>query len=343
MANLPSSARRAVTAALLTGVIGIVGLSGCSSGDTHVQAESVPTTIDIAANPDGGSFRVLTYNVAGLPVEISSGHPDRNLPLISPLLNDYDVVLTQEDYDWWKPGGLASTVDFVNYHGRLRANATHEYQSPQHPGPAAVGVSAKDRPDLQVADGLGVLSNVPAKGDVRVPWASCFGGFNQDDDGKADCLTLKGFQMTTLTLPNGGQVDVYNLNAEAGTNPQDQKLQAADFEQLAAYLAKHSKGRAVIVAGDTNLHLDASDAASGNGQDGRIWAQFLKATGLADACTTSTCAEAGSIDRVAYRSGGKVALRAASQASRADRFVDAKGQPLSDHDPIEVAFDWKPA
>ena len=207
---------------------------GCSSGDSKVATATVPTTIDIADNPQGGTFRLLTYNVAGLPVEISKGRPDVDLPQIGPLLNDYDVVLTQEDYDWWKPGGLASTVDFVNYHGRLRAAATHDYQSPQHPGPDAVHAN---RPDLELGDGLGTLSNLPASDDQRVPWTGCFGGFDQNDGGKADCLAMKGFQITTVTLPNGEDVLVYNLNAEAGTNPRDQQLQAADFEQLAAHIA----------------------------------------------------------------------------------------------------------
>src|SRR5262245_13465839 len=99
-------------------------LAACSSPDKEVSSGNVPTTLDIAANPGGGTFSVLSYNVAGLPVEISQSRPDLNLPLISPLLNDDDIVLTQEDYDWWVPHGLASKYDFVNYHERLRSAAT---------------------------------------------------------------------------------------------------------------------------------------------------------------------------------------------------------------------------
>ena len=64
---------------------------------------------------------MLSYNVAGLPQEISSENPTEHLPLISPLLNEYDVVMTQEDFDWWTP--LLDSFDFVNYHTRLRADA----------------------------------------------------------------------------------------------------------------------------------------------------------------------------------------------------------------------------
>ncbi|HWJ97687.1 MAG TPA: hypothetical protein VNQ33_05965 [Acidimicrobiales bacterium] len=317
-------------------------LAACSNpSESTVSADAVPTTIDIADNPNGGSFRLLTYNVQGLPVEISEGRPDLNLPSISPLLNDYDLVLTQEDYDWWKPEGLASGFDFVNYHGRLRAKATHEYQSPQHPGPEAVGVDLAERPDLELGDGLGILANVDVEGDERVPWTGCFGGFSQDDGGKADCLAMKGFQVTTLTLANGAPVHVYNLNAESGTNPKDQQLQAADFEQLAEHIAHHAQGKAVIVAGHTNLALDDADPASGRGQDRRIWEHFLEQAGLTDACEAGTCDDAV-IDRVVYRSGGGVELSASSQVDRSDRFVDDAGEPLSGFPPLEVAFDWRP-
>ena len=46
-----------------------------------------------------GSFNVLTYNVAGLPEGLSSGHPETNTPLISPRLGAYDIVNVQEDFN----------------------------------------------------------------------------------------------------------------------------------------------------------------------------------------------------------------------------------------------------
>ncbi|MCU1369311.1 MAG: hypothetical protein JWO77_505 [Ilumatobacteraceae bacterium] len=334
----PRSPARAV-AVLAAGLL--AALTACSGSESHLAADGVPTTIDIAENPDGGSFRLLTYNVGGLPVEINEGHPDVDLPQISPLLNDFELVLTQEDYDWWKPEGLASGFDFVNYHGRLRAQANHEYQSPQHPGPAEVGVDLAERPDLELGDGLGILADLPVDGDERVPWTGCFGGFSQDDGGKADCLAMKGFQVTELTLPNGAEVAIYNINAESGTNHRDQQLQAVDFEQLATHIAEHAAGRAVIVAGHTNLVLDDTAPASGGGQDGRIWEAFLESAGLTDACRAGACDDE-LVDRVAYRSGDDVELAATSHTLRGDRFVGADGDPLSTFEPLEVGFDWGP-
>ena len=98
------------------------------------------------ADAPGGSFSLLSYNVAGLSAEISQEHPDVNIPLISPHLADYDVVITQEDFDWWPEGGLASGLDFTNYHDRLRADATQQYATERHPGPEAVGLDTASRP-----------------------------------------------------------------------------------------------------------------------------------------------------------------------------------------------------
>ena len=57
---------------------------------------------------------VLSYNVAGLPAGISSSEPDVNTPIISPLLNDYDIVLVQEDFI---------------YHRDLARDAEHTFHS----------------------------------------------------------------------------------------------------------------------------------------------------------------------------------------------------------------------
>jgi endonuclease/exonuclease/phosphatase family metal-dependent hydrolase len=284
-----------------------------------------------------GEFSVLSYNVAGLPQEISTENPKEHIPLISPLLNEYDVVLTQEDFDWWQ--GVAGTLDFVHYHERLRAQATHEYRSAQHPGPEAVGLDPTSRP-LQVGDGNGVLSRLPFTGNTRVPWTGCFGGFDTTDGGAADCLAMKGFGMVTMTVADGAEVDVYTLHAEAGATAQDQRLQAEDFTQLADFIGEHSAGRAVIIGGDTNLHTD-SDHGTYGGADDEIWAAFLERAGLTDACAATDCAETGSIDKIAYRSGTGVKLAAVSHDMPRERFTAPDGDDLSDHPPLVVEFTWK--
>jgi hypothetical protein len=321
------------------------GSSGGSEGSSAAKDGGKATTTGAADGKgatSSGELSVLSYNVAGLPAEISKEHPDVNIPKISPHLDDYDVVMTQEDFDWWKPDGLASKADFTHYHDRLRKDAHHEYRTERHPGAEAVGIDIeRDRPNMELGDGLGVLSTFPISDTVRVPWKRCFGEF---DSGASDCLAMKGFLMTRLELADGVVVDLYDLHGEAGGGAEDQEIQAADFEQLAAYVQEHSEGHAVILGGDTNLHTDPPGADahedSGDGQDLQIWDDFLEATGLTDSCAATDCDEPGRIDKIAFRSDDGVELEPTSHAFQTDVFVDEAGEDLSDHQALEVVFAW---
>lgn len=278
---------------------------------------------------------MLTYNVAGLPQGISGGNPERNLPLVSPLLSAYDIVLTQEDFDWWEP--LIGFLDFVNYHRRLRSAVEHPWRTDRHPGPESVGVDAGAR-GLLVGDGIGIMAKYPFTGETHHAWAGCFGGL-VPDGGAADCLAMKGFRMVTMTLGDGREVDVYSLHAEAGSTAEDQRLQEQDFDELAEFIGARGHDRAVIVGGDTNLHTDDVHPDGGGGADTAIWQQFLARTGLTDSCTALSCAEPGSIDKIAYRSSSTVVLAATGAAFPRERF-NVDGRDLSDHPPYVVNFDW---
>jgi endonuclease/exonuclease/phosphatase (EEP) superfamily protein YafD len=305
--------RSAGACAAFAGLAALVLLGGCG----------VPTK---------GEFTVLSYNVAGLPQEISTENPEEHIPLISPLLDEYDVVLTQEDFDWWVPE--LDAFDFAHYHERLRAQATHPHRSTRWLGPDAAGIDPAVREAPLVGDGLGFMSRMAFTEGPRRAWHDCFGGFDTNDGGAGDCLAGKGFGVVTMTLRPGYVVDVYTLHAEAGSTAEDQQLQVDDFEQLADFIEAHSAGRAVIVGGDTNLHTDPGNP------DRAIWSTFLSRTGLTDACTELSCPEPGSIDKVAYRSGGGVTLCATSHDFPRGRFRAADGEALSDHPPLVVGFRW---
>ena len=314
--------------------IACVAVVGCTNPPGSGPG-APPTTVAPLPGPPG-EFSVLSYNVAGLPQGISSSNPEQNMQLISPLLDAYDVVLTQEDFDWWQP--IAGLLDFANYHVRLRAQATHPYRSAQHPGPLAVGLDPASRP-LLVGDGLGWLSRYPFTAEQRVPWTECFGGA-LPDGGASDCLAMKGFGVVTMTLADGREVDVYDLHGEAGGTPEDQRLQSRDFTQLGAFITEHSRGRAVILGGDTNLHTDLVHPDGSNGADIVIWSAFLDATGLTDTCTELSCPETGAIDKIAYRDGDGVDLTPLSHEFPTGRFTGPTGADLSDHAPLAVRFGW---
>ena len=62
----------------------ILTLLGCS--DTESKAE-----------PTSGTLSVLTYNIHGLPPEVTGDDTTGRIAQITPLLSDYDVVGLQED------------------------------------------------------------------------------------------------------------------------------------------------------------------------------------------------------------------------------------------------------
>lgn len=285
---------------------------------------NVPTA---AAAERSGTFSALTYNVAGLPEPFSGSEPDINTVLISPLLNDYELVLVQEDFV--DPVPAVPPFDF--HHDDLISAVTHPYLST--PATPPLG-SDPTRPTALVGDGLNMLSRFPFGDVTRVPWTNCFGGADTSDGGAADCLSQKGFSLARTTFADGVTVDVYDLHGEAGSAPLDVEYSADDYEQLAAYMTEHSAGHAVLVGGDFNLHTDEEP-------DATVYRTFLDATGLTDTCEVVDCgSDADRIDKFAFRSGGGIELTALTHSFERDKFQRSDGEPLSDHAALAVTFQW---
>jgi hypothetical protein len=294
---------------------------------TARPAAALAATDEQASEEPSGRFTALTYNVAGLPAGLSGSEPDVNTELISPLLNAYDLVLVQES--WINPDPPIPGLEV--FHEVLVSQVTHPYLS--DPAPPPLGSDPR-RPEALVSDGLNRMSRLPFGELTRVMWDNCFGGADTSDGGAADCLSQKGFSVATTTIAPGVEVDVYNLHGEAGNTPLDQQFRAADFEQLAEFIAVRSAGRAVIVGGDFNLNTDRV-------VDREVFDAFLAATGLTDVCGVLDCGEdADRIDKFVYRSGGGVTIAPLTHRFERETFRRDDGEPLSDHDPLAVTFAW---
>jgi hypothetical protein len=323
----------------------------------------VGSAVPASARPPArtGSFTALSYNVAGLPEALSGSEPATNSPLISPLLNDYDLVLLQEDWvdalaqHGARPAGTES-VPRTGYHDLVVGAALHPYRSePMSSPPPPVHTAARlpAGPAL-TGDGLNHLSGLPVDEVHRVMWEACHGELHVTavetvlgeagiddptgddiDGGSADCGAQKGFSVTTLELAPGVTADVYNLHADAGGHANDVEARQRNFAQLASFIADHSRGRAVILGGDTNLRTGPG------ARDDGTWTTFLRGTGLTDVCEAVDCgADAGEIDKFAFRSGGGVELVPQSHDFEREKFVRDDGEALSDHDALAVRFRW---
>ncbi|MFT3922416.1 MAG: endonuclease/exonuclease/phosphatase family protein [Myxococcales bacterium] len=287
-----------------------LGLAACSSSHDN----EAPT-------PVRGTFSVLTYNVAGLPEGISGSHPAVNTALMSPLLDDYEVVLVQEDFA---------------YHQELVHSATQLYQS------------APDKAQDSLGDGLNILSDFPFDGPVRAHWKDCNGQL----DAGSDCLTPKGFFVVQMQVAEGAIIDVYNLHADAGRSPADAAARQGNFAQLQAAILANSQDHAVIVAGDFNerySYVDQHVSGLLSGADLKdVWVELERGSvlppspsGEAPECANDEAnLMCERIDKILYRSSASVTLTPTGYRVDSQRFTDADGRPLSDHPPVVATFDF---
>ncbi|OUC93574.1 jacalin-like lectin [Streptomyces swartbergensis] len=272
------------------------------------------TSATPAAAADSGSFNVLTYNIAGLPLGLGDSDPETNTPLIGQRLGPYDIVNVQEDF---------------NYHASLYANDKHPHRTATSGG-AAFG------------DGLNTLSDHPFEDFQRVKWNNCTG---------TNCLTPKGFSLARVRLAEGAFVDVYNVHTNADSDDAALAARRANVEQLSDFIQANSAGNAVIVMGDTNTRYTRTGdnirtLLSENGLTD-AWVKLVKggtppAQGgdalVCDAAAPTDDCEV--VDKVLYRGSKLLSLTATRYANDWKAFLRADGKHLSDHFPHAVDFSY---
>lgn len=259
------------------------------------------------AKLDAGELHLLSYNVAGLLDGISGSSPERNTPIISGLLDSYDLVMVQEDFC---------------YHEALVGSTGHGHKSKPEHDP---GCTILFGPSSDLGDGLNRMSRSDQFGYQRYDWESCHGTISCD----SDCMANKGFSVATHHVALGVEIDVYNVHLDAGLCEGDLAARRAQIGQIMAEIARRSRHRAVIIAGDFNFERTVGD---------RKLARDLRRVGFRDACSVTRCGEE-LLDRVFYRSSREVALGAIAWDTPAE-FVDPEGEALSDHAPIAARLLW---
>jgi endonuclease/exonuclease/phosphatase (EEP) superfamily protein YafD len=267
-----------------------------------------------AVAADSGSFNVLTYNIAGLPLGLGDSDPETNTPLIGQRLGPYDIVNVQEDF---------------NYHASLYANDKHPHRTATSGG-AAFG------------DGLNTLSDHPFEDFQRVKWKDCTG---------TNCLTPKGFSLARVRLAEGVFVDLYNVHTNADSTDDALAARRANVEQLSDFIQANSAGNAVIVMGDTNTRYTRTGdnirtLLSENGLTD-AWVKLVKGgTPPAQGSDALVCDAAAPtdgcevVDKVLYRGSELLTLTATRYANDWKAFLRSDGKHLSDHFPHAVDFSY---
>jgi endonuclease/exonuclease/phosphatase family metal-dependent hydrolase len=256
--------------------------------------------------PTEGTWSLLTYNVQGLPDPLTdSDRPNvERMEAISPLLEAYDLVGLQEDFD-------------ADNHALL-TDTTH---------PESVWFSATVDPDRFYGAGLSLLSRAPVEGYQETHYLECNGIL----DGSSDCLASKGFQRLTVRF-GAHEVDLINTHHEAGGGPADDAARRSQVQQVIDAIDETPE-RAVVFMGDTNLRpSDPEDVDE---------LELYASAGLRDACTEVGCAENDHIDRFLIRDAPGIALTVDSWSNEDADFRFPEGDPMSDHPPIAIALSWQ--
>ncbi|MFE9674802.1 jacalin-like lectin [Streptomyces sp. NPDC006259] len=298
--------RRRLLGTLAASALALTGLAG--TGATPAAAATS------AATATTGSFNVLTYNVAGLPEGLSSGHPQTNTPLISPRLGAYDIVNVQEDF---------------NYHAALYAGDNHPYRTATSGG-------------VPFGDGINTLSDHAFEDFERVRWNTCTG---------TNCLTPKGFSLARVRLAEGVFLDLYNVHTNADSADDAMAARRANIEQLSDFIQANSSGNAVLVMGDTNTrYTRAQDnirtLVTENGLTDP-WVKLVKGgTPPAQGAdpllcpTTAPTNDCEVVDKILYRGSRLLSLDATRYQNAWASFLDSAGGNLSDHFPHTVDFSY---
>lgn len=266
---------------------------------------------------NSGTLSFLTYNVAGLPEGINSDQfPSRHIPLISPLLNNFDVVNVQEDFA---------------YHDKLYKDITLKYKT-------------KYVADLVFGDGLNTVSNLPILDYNRTRWDSCNG---------TDCLTPKGFTYSRLRFNETASIDLYNVHANAGDSEKDWAARRNNILQLLTYIETHSAGNTVVLMGDFNCRYtrmgDNIKLLCDSLGFKDVWIELIRNgiypekgdEALKDCAEKYSSVNCEVVDKVFYRNAGNIEIKPIFFDQDNSLFFDDSGMQLSDHRPMNVKFEYE--
>lgn len=258
-----------------------------------------------------GTFLMVSYNTAGLPSFVKGFSANRNLE-IGQRLNAYDIALVQEDFVYHK---LLTRYLELPYQSKVTSE--HSFWKLIKKGKLAL-------------DGLHRFSNFEFTDFKRHLYSTCFGLFDHAND----CLASKGFTTASTHLSNATRMTVINTHLEAGGSDSDNESRLQQLTELKMEIYEQMNAQASgIVAGDWNLRWD-------DDSDAPQLAYFHTDLAIQDA-SKSVATETQylhKIDRIMYWHSQSMTLTPLDYQDEAETYVDAEGNPLSDHTPVSVSF-----
>lgn len=262
---------------------------------------------DAAAPKSLPPLKVLTFNVAGIPV-IHAGWPKRRRAIAEILRNStYDIVALQELWLELDAYVLANDSGFP-YHYR-------------------------SRPDGIIGDGLLLLSRFPIL-ETRVKTFRCYPpSWHKAYQGEN--VANKGVVLTRVETP-AGPLDVYNthLVADYPSSIYSSVRQAQVFE-FYEMVAAHSNGKPFLIMGDIN---SAPSEAGYRALTGLLNLNDACAINGHDACPSSHSGEEKRIDHILFPAGKRFPISARPVFTE---LIPQSSLHYSDHSGIEAELGWE--
>jgi endonuclease/exonuclease/phosphatase family metal-dependent hydrolase len=265
------------------------------------------------------SFRVLSYNIKGLPAFAAPGFDEDRY-------GDIGRILAERNLAGSGPDIVTLQESFVSRTAELRALANFAYTAK---GPDAANLWGVD-------SGLYILSRYPIlKEEKRA--------FGPKLCASWDCYSNKGVQLARIQLPGAPfPIDVYNTHMQASR--QSDAIRREQVKVILEFVKEtHLVGAPIVFAGDFNFRPAAGD---------KSFADFQRGTALVHAgklCLAERCPSVkgfdpsrlfeASVDHQFITPNGGASFHL--KPLRAERnFLDpVKGRSLSDHLGYEVQYE----
>lgn len=275
-----------------------------------------------------GSFDTVIYNVDGFPKCLGGNSNSRFKSLLKKLESEnFNIVLMQEVF-------TAKKHSFIRDEDRITLD-NYPFRSKHWRS----GLITYGHGLLRLSDFPFQMNNINDN-DYSL---SSYEYELYDDCGGTDCLTEKGFSVAIHEITSEFKVHIYNTHMDAGSQNDDIKAKADQFDQLADFINAYSQGASIILGGDFNAKWADKSSAD---EYQTIWENFLAQTNLRLACQELINDADDSIancdiqyktdtDQILYRNSDPL-----YQLSL-DNYEILDFQELSDHEPNRAQFSWQ--
>lgn len=207
-------------------------------------AAAVLPVMDVsAADPEPGTFTVVSMNVDGLPnlFGINEDGPaaDGTRAISAKIAEyDWDIIGVSEDF---------------NYNDELMSSLSANYNAGTHRG--GVAWLTND------TDGLNLIwkKSLSVTGESWTSWNTHYSTGIFGTGNGADGMIDKGYRYYEAEVADGVYVDIYILHMDADSDQGDIEARYAQLDQLADAITASDNDNPIIVMGDTNCRYTRED------------------------------------------------------------------------------------